>query len=105
MLHLSLRTTLFAFLLRYTILSWICVNSKSFLTYFSVLIAEPIENENDLQFKTLKITDFGLAREAYKTTRMSAAGTYAWMAPEVIQEIGYDCVADIWSLGESFNPF
>ena len=53
------------------------------IMYFlcSVLISEPIENE-DLQFKTLKITDFGLAREAYKTTRMSAAGTYAWMAPE-----------------------
>uniref|UniRef100_A0A3B3Q5A9 Mitogen-activated protein kinase kinase kinase 11 n=1 Tax=Paramormyrops kingsleyae TaxID=1676925 RepID=A0A3B3Q5A9_9TELE len=34
---------------------------------------------------TLKITDFGLAREWHKTTKMSAAGTYAWMAPEVIK--------------------
>ncbi|TNN25881.1 Mitogen-activated protein kinase kinase kinase 11 [Liparis tanakae] len=34
---------------------------------------------------TLKITDFGLAREWHKTTKMSTAGTYAWMAPEVIK--------------------
>lgn len=60
-----------------------------------MLLNEPIEN-NDLQFKTLKITDFGLAREVYKTTRMSAAGTYAWMAPEVIKKSTFSKASDVW---------
>ncbi|KAL4143192.1 hypothetical protein QTP88_005550 [Uroleucon formosanum] len=64
----------------------------------NVLLSETIEN-NDLQFKTLKITDFGLAREVYKTTRMSAAGTYAWMAPEVIKKSIFSKASDVWSYG------
>lgn len=50
-----------------------------------MLILQTVEKDDDLQLKTLKITDFGLARESANTTRMSAAGTYAWMAPEVIK--------------------
>ncbi|XP_011153260.1 mitogen-activated protein kinase kinase kinase 11 isoform X4 [Harpegnathos saltator] len=64
----------------------------------NVLLSEPIEND-DLQYKTLKITDFGLAREVYKTTRMSAAGTYAWMAPEVIKKSTFSKASDVWSYG------
>lgn len=64
----------------------------------NVLIAEPIEGD-DLQHKTLKITDFGLAREVYTTTRMSAAGTYAWMAPEVIKNSVFSKASDVWSYG------
>jgi mitogen-activated protein kinase kinase kinase 9 len=60
-----------------------------------VLLAEPMDSEG-LQVKTLKITDFGLAREVYKTTRMSAAGTYAWMAPEVIKSSTFSKASDVW---------
>lgn len=60
-----------------------------------VLILEHIENE-DLSGRTLKITDFGLARELHKTTKMSAAGTYAWMAPEVIKHSLFSKSSDVW---------
>lgn len=60
-----------------------------------MLLSEPV-GANDLENKTLKITDFGLAREVYKTTRMSAAGTYAWMAPEVIKSSTFSKASDVW---------
>ncbi|XP_076061041.1 mitogen-activated protein kinase kinase kinase 10-like isoform X2 [Oratosquilla oratoria] len=64
----------------------------------NVLLSECLES-GELHNKTLKITDFGLAREVSKTTRMSAAGTYAWMAPEVIRDSTFSKASDVWSYG------
>ncbi|KAL0878763.1 hypothetical protein ABMA27_003800 [Loxostege sticticalis] len=65
----------------------------------NVLLSEEILLDDTLENKTLKITDFGLAREVYKTTRMSAAGTYAWMPPEVIKNSTFSHASDVWSYG------
>uniref|UniRef100_K7GB91 mitogen-activated protein kinase kinase kinase n=1 Tax=Pelodiscus sinensis TaxID=13735 RepID=K7GB91_PELSI len=64
----------------------------------NILLLEKVEN-GDLSNKILKITDFGLAREWHKTTKMSAAGTYAWMAPEVIRSSMFSKGSDVWSYG------
>ncbi|XP_036309262.2 mitogen-activated protein kinase kinase kinase 21 [Pipistrellus kuhlii] len=64
----------------------------------NVLLLEKIEHD-DMCNKTLKITDFGLAREWHRTTEMSAAGTYAWMAPEVIKSSLFSKGSDVWSYG------
>uniref|UniRef100_A0A671QFM3 mitogen-activated protein kinase kinase kinase n=1 Tax=Sinocyclocheilus anshuiensis TaxID=1608454 RepID=A0A671QFM3_9TELE len=61
----------------------------------NILILERVEND-DLSNKTLKVTDFGLAREWHRTTKMSAAGTYAWMAPEVIRSSTFSKGSDVW---------
>ena len=36
--------------------------------------------------KTAKLCDFGVAKQMDHTTQATMAGTYPWMAPEVIAE-------------------
>jgi mitogen-activated protein kinase kinase kinase 9 len=68
----------------------------------NILILErigDIHNDQDLLQKTLKITDFGLAKKQLQSTRMSAAGTFAWMSPECIRNSEFSTKSDVWSFG------
>eukprot|EP00698_Gefionella_okellyi_P005534 TRINITY_DN15046_c0_g1_i1.p1 TRINITY_DN15046_c0_g1~~TRINITY_DN15046_c0_g1_i1.p1 ORF type:complete len:568 (+),score=109.89 TRINITY_DN15046_c0_g1_i1:114-1817(+) len=48
---------------------------------------------------SIKITDFGLTRSVSGTGIHTAAGTPAWMAPEVLRGEHYSVTADIYSFG------
>ncbi|CAF0737122.1 unnamed protein product [Adineta ricciae] len=68
----------------------------------NILILEEIHDshdDNELLYKTLKITDFGLARIQLQSSNMSAAGTFAWMSPECIRNSEFSTKSDVWSFG------
>ncbi|XP_076460494.1 mitogen-activated protein kinase kinase kinase 20-like [Babylonia areolata] len=48
---------------------------------------------------TCKLCDFGASRFIGSTTKMSLAGTFPWMAPEVIQSMPVSESCDTWSYG------
>ena len=62
---------------------------------FAVLLRDSVD-DGHLLGNVLKITDFGLARKSDHTTKMSTAGTYPWMAPEVIRSSLFSQTSDVW---------
>ena len=73
------------------------------LKSLNLLLAEPIEGPNDLV--QAKITDFGLARKfkdadgGAEAMMTGQAGTFHWMAPEVLENCRYTEKADVYSFG------
>lgn len=79
------------------------------LKSLNLLVTEPVSGVND--FVQAKITDFGLSRaisslggSEFESTaggsRMTGmAGTFHWMAPEVLQSQEYTHKADVYSYG------
>ena len=72
-----------------------------YVTFFfpfslSLVLLQDEVNRSDLRGNVIKITDFGLAREIENTTHLSGAGTYPWMAPEVIKSSEFSKKSDVW---------
>lgn len=70
---------------------WLCLQIH--MPFFSLSLFSVLVTQND----TVKISDFGTSKElSDKSTKMSFAGTVAWMAPEVIRNEPVSEKVDIW---------
>ena len=76
------------------------VNAVYFL-HENQIIHRDIKPENLLldQNNTIKLCDFGWAKQLTLKNRSSFCGTIEYMAPEIIESENYDYSVDIWSLG------
>ena len=69
------------------------------LKSLNLLLTDEMEGPNDLV--RCKITDFGLTRSVQEDSGMMTgqAGTFHWMAPEVLENSPYTQSADVYSFG------
>ena len=76
------------------------VNAVYFL-HENEIIHRDIKPENLLigENNTIKLCDFGWAKQLTLRNRSSFCGTVEYMAPEIIESENYDYSVDIWSLG------
>ena len=76
------------------------VNAVYFL-HQNNIIHRDIKPENILigENDTLKLCDFGWAKELTVNNRSTFCGTVEYMAPEIVGSEKYDCSVDVWSLG------
>jgi len=76
------------------------VNAVYFL-HENQIIHRDIKPENLLigENNTIKLCDFGWAKNLSLKNRSSYCGTVEYMAPEIIESENYDYSVDIWSLG------
>jgi tRNA A-37 threonylcarbamoyl transferase component Bud32 len=93
------------------------ISSAVFFLHENNFIHRDIKPENCLidENDNVKLCDFGWTVEISPGSsgeRMTFCGTYEYMAPEIVKEIPYNHMIDIWSLGillyellHSFSPF
>ena len=66
------------------------------LLLFVVMLIECVNPDDLLAQVTLKITDFDEVKEIENTTTMSFKGTFAWMAPEVVEDEKFSKASDVY---------